>query len=265
MISSKDPIRWIDSEKALSEPLFKALKAGRAVRPTPAQINDLSKRLAPLFETGLPTIQADKSATLQAAKTTGTGLGISKGLFVAAVLAIATPVALYTWIKPYREAARQAAPVSLEKPLPESTLPSQVSIRKSPPPNKPEKKPLITGSPVPPTPTFSYRNPDVRVGGSAKSEAIHSKGVREYRVDQEIRLIRNARKQLSPSPRKALRLTEQHRKEFSDGMFVQEREIIAIEALVNIGDIDRAKERADALIRAYPKTAYKRRIEKIFQ
>lgn len=265
MISSKDPIRWIDSEEALSEPLRNALKSGRAVRPTPAQIDDLSKRLAPLFEAGLPTVQPDRGLTAQAAKTTGTGFGMGKGLLAVVVLAVAAPVIWYTSTKPIRESVIPSAPASANKPQVTSKRDSQVSIINNPLTNKPEKKPLTTRFPIAPKPNISHINRGMRGGGFTKLAGGNSKAVQEYRIEREIGLIRKARKQLIPAPRKALQLTEQHLKEFEDGMFVQEREIIAIEALVNIGDMERAKARADALLQAYPRSAYKRRIEKIFQ
>jgi len=56
------------------------------------------------------------------------------------------------------------------------------------------------------------------------------------------------------------RALDEHRARFPDGTFVQEREVLAIEALVRLGRGAEAKARADAFAHAFPTSAHRRRI-----
>jgi outer membrane protein assembly factor BamD (BamD/ComL family) len=62
------------------------------------------------------------------------------------------------------------------------------------------------------------------------------------------------------NPAAALRALDEHRARFPRGTFVQEREVLAIEALVHLGRRQEAKARADAFARAFPASAHRRRI-----
>ncbi len=75
----------------------------------------------------------------------------------------------------------------------------------------------------------------------------------------EIELLRNARAALDARPRQAFRTTEQHRSLYPQGVFAQERDALAVEALARAGDLKLARELAEAFIRRYPSSPHAHR------
>jgi len=74
-------------------------------------------------------------------------------------------------------------------------------------------------------------------------------------------LLEQARRALAGSPATALALTNQHAARFPHGVLVQEREVIAIEALRRLGRGAEADRRATAFAQAFPGSAHQRRVE----
>jgi len=77
----------------------------------------------------------------------------------------------------------------------------------------------------------------------------------------EIALLRDAQDALRSSPATALSLADEHAAHFAAGILSQEREVIAIEALIMVGRLDEARARAARLFRAVPRTAYRPRVQ----
>jgi outer membrane protein assembly factor BamD (BamD/ComL family) len=65
---------------------------------------------------------------------------------------------------------------------------------------------------------------------------------------------------MGANPAEALRALEEHRARFPQGTFAQEREVLAIEALVRLGRRAEAEARAAAFARQFPGSAHRRRI-----
>lgn len=86
------------------------------------------------------------------------------------------------------------------------------------------------------------------------------------RADQgsstELDLIQRAQTELSSNPHRALAVASEHARTYPAGEFVQEREVIAVEALAKLGRRDEAVRRALALTKAFPNTPYATRLEK---
>lgn len=79
----------------------------------------------------------------------------------------------------------------------------------------------------------------------------------------EAEILRDARLTLEQSPQIALSLTEQHRTDYPGGKFSQEREIIAITALVRLGRSGDASARAARFRKAYPTSPYNARLDRL--
>ena len=75
----------------------------------------------------------------------------------------------------------------------------------------------------------------------------------------EIQLLRRARENLDSRPHEAFRLTEQHRREYPNGVFGQERDALAIEALLRAGDVGKARSRAEDFVDTYPSSPHAHR------
>ncbi|MDF2696071.1 MAG: hypothetical protein K0S65_4454 [Labilithrix sp.] len=97
-----------------------------------------------------------------------------------------------------------------------------------------------------------------RPSTSSSSAALRPKA----RADDEFALIRSAEAALESSPSRALASAEEHARSFPSGQFVQEREVIAVEALTRLGRTDEAKLRANALLLRFPRAPYVSRLER---
>ena len=89
-------------------------------------------------------------------------------------------------------------------------------------------------------------------------------GVRPVESEEaEVKLVVRAQDALRARPDEALALCSDHAKRFPSGMLVQEREVIAIEALVKTGRKDEARARANRFKARFPGSTHTRRIETI--
>lgn len=84
---------------------------------------------------------------------------------------------------------------------------------------------------------------------------------RSQQDKDEYALLRAARGALAREPARALSLADQHARQFASGMLAQEREAIAVDALVRLGQIGSARVRAQRFLRNYPQSPYVKRIE----
>jgi hypothetical protein len=78
-------------------------------------------------------------------------------------------------------------------------------------------------------------------------------------VPSEVELLRRARAALASRPRSAFALTEEHREHYPRGVFAQERDALAVEALLRAGDMERARELARDFLRDYPASPHAHR------
>ena len=85
-------------------------------------------------------------------------------------------------------------------------------------------------------------------------------GPAESAEESEAELLARAQSQVSGNPAGALALTERHRARFPGGLHGQERELIAISALVKLGRTAEARARADAFLAVHPSSAHRRRL-----
>jgi hypothetical protein len=76
----------------------------------------------------------------------------------------------------------------------------------------------------------------------------------------ELEVLRDARLALRPSPAHALELTDEHRRLYPRGTMTQERELIAISALVALGRRAAALSRAESFERQYPGSPYRKQL-----
>lgn len=81
--------------------------------------------------------------------------------------------------------------------------------------------------------------------------------------ETEISLLKRARETLANNPGTSFALAEEHRKTYARGRLGQEREVIAITALMRLGRPSAAHERAEQFKRTYPGSAYLGQIERV--
>jgi hypothetical protein len=84
-------------------------------------------------------------------------------------------------------------------------------------------------------------------------------------ADSEFSLLRSAQQSLKADPLRALELCATHATQFPSGGMVQEREMIAIEALLRLGRRPQADARASAFLRLFPGSAHAARLATLLQ
>ena len=72
----------------------------------------------------------------------------------------------------------------------------------------------------------------------------------------EYRLLESARASVDSDPQATLAGLDQHEREFPGGQLAAERELLAVQALRNLGRNDEARARGEALIARYPRSPY---------
>lgn len=125
--------------------------------------------------------------------------------------------------------------------------------------SQPEQEPdqpsaLATAEPRRPSPT------------SAPAKSVESLPPREAEAadsggSSEIELIREAQAALATSPTKALGLARTHASRFPQGRLAQEREVLAIDALIRLGRAGAARNRSDSFRRRWPDSSHIRRVD----
>ncbi|MGV3626043.1 MAG: hypothetical protein ACO1OB_34860 [Archangium sp.] len=80
-------------------------------------------------------------------------------------------------------------------------------------------------------------------------------------ADEELELIQAA--MAAPSAAQSLALVEQHVTKFPESTFAQEREVLAVKALMQAGRVDEAKARAEAFRVKWPTSPHLLRVESL--
>ena len=79
----------------------------------------------------------------------------------------------------------------------------------------------------------------------------------------EVALLMRARATIKSDPGRSLSVLQVHQRKFNKGVFVQERELLIIEALINLGKLSEAKQRAADFVQRFPDSAHRARIERL--
>lgn len=133
---------------------------------------------------------------------------------------------------------------------------------------QPQARPTATATRAKQSRSASATPAKVHVGEAASSEAQPQNSAAGATVGprvapagqpSEVELLRRARSLLSARPREAFSLTEAHRDAYPNGLFAQERDALAVEALVRAGETDKARSLAERFVRAYPNSPHAHR------
>lgn len=82
-------------------------------------------------------------------------------------------------------------------------------------------------------------------------------------LDDETTLLDRANRFLPDRPRQALALALEHARRFADSELAEEREFIAIRALIGLGQTEQVRDRTKHFLRAYPQSAYRARLAQL--
>ncbi len=238
MSDETDPPRLSKSAGSDAERRLASLvSASQSDVGSPQQIAALETRLMPLIGPPSPIAKvasAGKAATLGGAgavKLAAAGAVVAAAVYFGAHGLHGTegpqvaPTAPAEQTAPATPAEEPAAPVAPPAPSPAESAPA----------------PEVVGSaPVPPAPTVSHE-----------------------RAPSESDLVGQAQAALSGNPARALALCEQHRRLYPRGVLVQEREVLAVEALQRLGRHSQAVARGERFLKAFPGSAHQSKIAAI--
>jgi hypothetical protein len=206
-----------------------ALGRARADVGTDAEVARLAAKLGPLLG------PAPLAATA-VGKTAGHGVAAKLGAFALALLAAGGAVWMLS--APSGTVTGPPAPVP---PVPSASAPGEALV---PPPVVPP--PVLSGTEPPPLPTASGPLTPPKTSLAVPSEAD---------------LLERARAALkSGDSARALQRTNEHAQRYPRGVLVQEREVLAIRALRGLGRDAEADRRAEAFAKAYPGSAFQRKV-----
>ncbi|AKU93959.1 hypothetical protein AKJ09_00623 [Labilithrix luteola] len=235
-----DPPRLSEGEGESAE-LARLVRASRARRPTTKTTAGMAERLAAtsVYASAARGITASRGTTF--AKVGLVALvGIGLGVFTARTHGVETPPSssvVENRVPSVAPSAEPPAPPTTEMPsIPVDALPSSAPVAA----------------------TVHAETARAAQPASPSPEATRVTSTRE----SEFTLVRHAQDALAVNPGGALSLAQEHARTFPNGELVQEREVIAVEALSKLGRSADAKARATALVTAHPRSPYVARLER---
>ena len=223
MTEPDDPPRLLDDAGEPSE-LRHLLRSARQDVGTDAEVARLAARLGPLLGAG-------------AVASVGGGAAVSYSATKLAAVALALLAAAggTVWL-----ATRPSAPPPHVPAPPRVAVPVEVA--------PPVALPSVVAAPVAP---------------SAATSATATATARLDKPAQlsEAELLEQARAALKSDPSRALQRANEHARRFPRGALVQEREVLAIQALRRLGRDAEAERRAEAFAKAFPGSAFQRQMK----
>jgi hypothetical protein len=233
MTDPKDPPRLLDATGGAPQGLRDLLGAAQKDVGSDAQVARLAARLGPLL--GPPVAPAPVAAS-------GMGAAVKLGLAGVALLVAGGGA----WLLSAPKSAPPSAPISTRMaPAP----PAPVSSPEPAVPSGPREAPALQ----PPLPGAS--------GVEAPGAARPSVKPAQVAPLSEAELLEQARSALRSDPSRALARANEHRSRFPGGALIQEREVIAIKALRQLGRASEADRRAEAFEKAFPGSAFQRKLK----
>jgi hypothetical protein len=255
--------------------LVRALvSAGRSDLPDAERMQAVWARVGPLAAAGAGGAASGGAGTgatsagaaaAVATVTGGVGLKVIAGMLVGVAVAGGGVVALRRAPAPHAEARAAVAPA------PVVVVPaSPAGLASAPGPSVQAARgesavdfavpvtslPVAVPLPVRPSPAAASAAP-------VASPSVAAAAPAEAPIESEISLLQAAKAALHDDPATALALSDRHAARFAGGALAQEREVIAIEALLALGRGDEARDRGARFVRDFPHSAHRLRIESL--
>jgi hypothetical protein len=137
-------------------------------------------------------------------------------------------------------------------PIPTSRATATATATATPPPAA--SVPALDVHDLPPVPVPA---------DAARSGAADPARPTSVSVEEEMTLLKSAQDALATSPADALARCDEHARIYRTGSLVEEREVIAVDALIRLGRRSEAEARAARFRVAHPASAYLRRLDTV--
>jgi hypothetical protein len=257
----REPLRWSEPESDAPRGLAAGVHALRAEDGSDAQVAALRARLAP--QLAAPTTAL--SATAGAGATSSLWIKLGGALLFAGALGL---YAFTRWSNGEVEHSPRAAPAAAARPTTTSQPAAEASAGNATPAPSvasaaPEpREPAGQRSGVRSTITRTSKNPSKARREHAISPPSH---VTTPAPEAELALLQRAQTALDRDPGAALALAEQHAREHPAGVLSQERDMLAMEALVKLRRVPAALARAERFVRDYPTSPHNERVRALLE
>jgi hypothetical protein len=258
-MSFEEPIRFTSKASDAPSELQGAIRASRQEQGSPAEIAALRQRLARVFATRPPPA----SGSAWRAWAVGISLLGSIAWFTATRLEgdDAQPTARLR-----APAARQAGnpPPVCDRAAPAAPAPDAAA---APPPASPAQPNANDSESPRSAPAKATRSPRQNraasiAGGLPKRDLLR---VEAGAALSELRLLKHSQAALENLPARALALAEEHQRLYPDGIFAQEREVLAIEALFQLHEQRLSAARARRFLTEHADSPHVRRVRSLLQ
>ena len=241
-MSESENVQSLLRDAGLRGDLRAVLEAGSAHDPTPGELAGLSSKLAALLPPGtLPPAPAAPAAPLA-------GGGLSGAAKLAVAIAVIGAVGGAAWLARSPDATTPvpgATPVIVAPPSPSEAVTSAA--------------PVVTASAAPTVIGTASATPIVTAPRPSSTSAASAAPL----APESLMISRAHDALLQGAPDRALALAADHARAYPKGALAQEREVIAIEALVAQGRKADGRSRATSFRTAYPGSAHLGRIERL--
>jgi hypothetical protein len=241
-----NPVRLSDPASKSPPMLRRLIRAGRSEVPDRDRLHGIAARLGFATHGGA-----------------GVGLGVATGKKLAGVIVVllaaggggvlATRGSMGPTVVMAPGAAPSTTDVVLVPPPAPARSTSDVADAPLPPISAPRPRPRPATSRTPSSPAASSVQ-------SASAEPLFA-APQEPPLTTERGLVERARRALADDPARALDLANLADDTYPSGSLVQEREVVAIEALVHLGRIDEARARGEHFLRRFPGSVHERHVE----
>jgi hypothetical protein len=240
---SAEPDRLVDALRA-PEDLVLAIRTARTAGPSAAELQLLAARLnlAP----------APPPSTPPARRLAMRGTSVARGLTVLAIAACGLLAGL--------RLLTPEPPARVETPAPVMHLPSLEAAPADPSglAREPAAAERVASETAPVASALTESTPRIAHASQAPSTEVSAS------YESEARLLRGARAVLKSDPSRALALAGEHERRFATGQLVEEREVIAMTALVRLERVAEASSRWERFRARFPESVYAPRLSALF-
>jgi hypothetical protein len=247
MKADRDPVRWGDPDSDAPGELAAAIRKLRTGRGSAQQVEALGRRLAP--QLGTPVVAGGVAA-------------VSPWIKAAGALLLSAAIGFYALTRMAQtEPTAAAPPPAKPATAAEDTSPAPAIATPTPVPGTPSAQPVpepvLQQQPRPRAASKPRATPatDTTANAPAPSPV----------PERELVLLQRSQSALDRDPSAALSLAEQHARDYPHGVFAQEREILAIEALLKLKQRPAALTRAEQFLRHHPESPHSTRVRALLE
>jgi len=245
MKSAREPVRVTDARSSASPDLSAAVQALRALHGSSEQLDALGRSLAP--QLAAPTFAGSLTSGLRAGSK-----WLLAGL-VAAAVGVGTTAMLEHAQSPAPAVAAPQRPVARSAPTSREASAPYARAGAT-------DEPIVENEPSAPVLEAKLRRSriaDRRPPPPTRAQALAPR--------PELALLEEAHGLLERDPAAALLLVEEHERAYPAGVFTQERELLAIEALLELDRKQPAIERALRFVKSYAESPHAPRVRALLR